>query len=145
MRRRTRAIFCKLTQRSQSVVLALLWTIVAIAMVTTHRAFSREFYRVERNRLAAIASAAAFSGARLLPLNPGAARRTAHSYAEKSGIPVNDIVLIFVSENGRSLTVKLAYEVPLPFGLFDWGARKILTVDARADLQPLLPEGLNAL
>ena len=138
---RARTLFGDLPGRTRWVMIAMLWATVAFAIVATHRAFSREFYRVERARLETIALAAACSGARLLPRNPGEARRTAHGYAERSGIPVEDIVLIFVAENRRSLTVKLACKVPLPFGLFDWGASQVLTVNARADLQPtLLPE-----
>jgi len=81
------ARFQKLSLRSQLVIIAMLWAVLAVAMGTTHKTFANEYYRMERTRLQTIASTAAFSGARLLPSDPYAAKRAAHAYAEMNGIP----------------------------------------------------------
>ena len=137
--------FGKLPPHLQRAAIALLWATVVIATITMHRGLTRKFYRVERSRLETIASTAAYSGALLLPFNPNGARQAAHAYAELNGVPAEDVVLVLVADDRRSLTVKLIYKVPLLFGLFDRGAGKVLTVNARADLGPTLPGELEAL
>ena len=129
----------KLSKRSRLVANAMMW----VGLVTIHLAFTHEYDRLERMRLQTIASTAAYAGAQLLPSDPFAATRTAHAYAEMSGIPAGDIVLVEVGNDQRSITVELSYKIPRRFALFDWHVGKFLIVTARADLQPPIPQQLN--
>jgi hypothetical protein len=138
---RSRARFQKLSRRWQLVTIAALW----VGMVAMHEMFANEYYKMERSRLRTIASTAAYVGTRLLPSNPYGARRAARAYAEINGISSNDIVLVEVGDDQRSLTIELGYKIPAAFALIEWSADKYLTVTVRADLQPAIPKELNAL
>jgi hypothetical protein len=125
-----------LSRRWQLLTIVILWTVLAVPSAAIHRAFVKEYYHIEETRLETIASTAAYSGARLLPSHPSAARRTANAYAEENGIPPSDIVLVEVSSDQRSLMVELGYKIPVAFALFGWSGSQYLRVTARANLQP---------
>ena len=138
---RSRGRFRKLPRRWQLVTIATLW----VGLGTIHKMFANEYYSMERSRLQTIASGAVFVGTRLLPSNPYAAGRAARAYAEGNGIPSSDIVLVEVGDDRRSLTIELGYKIPMAIAVVEWSVDEYLTVTARADLQPAIPEQLKAL
>jgi hypothetical protein len=102
-----------------ALIVLVLTTLIAALIV--HSISADMYYHLNILRLQTAADLAVRAGAEYLPTDPRTAIQVAAAYAERNGVAFNEIVLVGVDSDKRTLRIGLNRKIPIYLALFAVG------------------------
>jgi hypothetical protein len=106
------------------IALAALTVLVVttlIAALIVHSISADVYYNLNLLRLQTAADLAVRAGAEYLPADPRTAIQVAAEYAERNGVAFNEIVLVAIDSDKRTLRIRLNRKIPIYISFFAVG------------------------
>ena len=115
-------ISCKLLKKPIAFVALIVLVVTTLtAALIVHSISADVYYSVNLLRLQTAADLAVRAGVAYLPTDPRIAVQVAAVYAERKGVAFNEIILVGVDSDKRTLRIRLSRKIPIYLALFAVG------------------------
>jgi hypothetical protein len=112
----------KLVEKPLAFAASIVFVLITlVAAFIVHSISADVYYNTNYLKLQIAADLAVRAGAEYLPTNPRAAAQVAAAYAKYNGAASNEIVLIEIDSDKRSLRIRLNRKIPIYIALFAVG------------------------